>query len=64
MRVWTELDSLDLEYVTVTLEADTTVQGLVSSIVSRYRLTACCPSLFYLSLQLTDPNPAQQGLTR
>ena len=54
----------ELEYVTISVNRGTSVKQVLQVILERCRFSDKDDNLFYLSLQLTDPNPTQEGLTR
>ena len=64
VRIHTSSVVSQLDYVTVCVRADTTVRDVITAVLERIRTKYKDDILFYLSLQLTDTNPSQEGLTR
>ena len=54
----------EVEYVTINILDKTTAKDVIDSILEKYRFEGRDDKLFYLTLQLTDTNPFQEGLTK
>ena len=56
--------SAEVEYVTINILDKTTARDVIDCILDKYRFEGKDDKLFYLTLQLTDTNPFQEGLTK
>ena len=51
-------------YKSVKISSSTTVREVVQNVLQKYRMLDKDPTLFYLTLELRDNNPSQEGLTK
>ena len=54
----------EIKYKSLKISSDTTVKEVVLSVIKKYRMLDKDPNLFYLTLELCDNNPSQEGLTK
>jgi len=64
IRVYANNVLPELEYVSLLISESMTVREALDSILEKYRFRDKDDNLFYLAVQLTDNNPAQEGLTK
>ena len=64
LRVYAFCLGSEIEYKTLYIHTDTTVRDVVLTVLHKYRMMDKDPNLFYLTLELSDTNPSQEGLTK
>ena len=63
VKVYSYLEE-GINYKSLKIKSSTTVSQVVHTVLRKYRMMDKDPSLFYLTLELCDNNPTQEGLTK
>ena len=63
VKVYSYLEE-GINYKSLKISSSTTVSQVVHTVLRKYRMMDKDPSLFYLTLELCDNNPTQEGLTK
>ena len=64
LRVYAPCLGSEIKYKTINIQSETTVKEVVLTVLHKYRMLKKDPGLFYLTLELCDTNPTQEGLTK